>query len=289
MTIDIEKNLETLWAEDKYIKFFKTNSELNEIFNRRYVYSLVEPCDILIVGINPSYVKGGEHHEKFKFKDCEGRYFGKFHRIMNKIDTLGQYKVDYLDLLNIRVTEQKQLYKFLGTKEGIEFISEQLLLSQRIIEEIKPKLIVVFNRLAGNLLGANMKFKDGKLTNVWLGYEYYKPENYNCHLISGLINSTERIGSLQSTQLIGTPVYFSKYLGRAKNIDVDNIINHIREIISTHVFLSDKYIGRDDFINNVNSFYEINRLKLKAVKNQKYEESARLRDLEKEILKLLHQ
>lgn len=292
MVIDFQSELDSIWNTYKE-EFRKANNKVKglvPILEHGYMYSNVSQCDILIVGINPSCRKGEKKldYNNFIFSNTGGLYFNKFHNILKGVDTQNKFKVDYIDLLNIRVTEQKEINSFLKYNEGVDFICKQLLITQRVIEKIKPKLIVVFNRLAGSLLGANVKLTQGNLTNVWLGYEYYKPENYNCQIISGLINSTERIGALESTELIGTPVYFSKYLGRAKTIEMVDIVNDLKKIVSNHIFLDDKYNGREDLIKNVNSLNTITKLKLEAVKDQRYSDSARLRDREREILKLLN-
>lgn len=49
-------------------------------------------------------------------------------------------------------TDSKLLDKILKTPLGIQFLVDQLKVTQQIIEEIKPKVIVVFNAKAACIL-----------------------------------------------------------------------------------------------------------------------------------------
>ncbi len=277
--------LEKLW--DIYSKKFGNDEYFAPILNRGYMYSDVKACDILVIGINPSCRKGDGKlsYNSFLFSKARDSYFNKFHNILTTVDPLGKFSVDYIDLLNIRITEQKQLSNFFKSQYGMEFVCEQLSISQKIIESLKPKLILVFNGLASNMFGVNAKPIGDEFNNVWLGYDFYEPEKYKCKIISGLKGSKERINkdSVKETNLIGVPVYFSKYLGRAKKSDITQIKEDIKEIIDNHIFFENNEV-REPFINSVNKLNDITTRKMKAIKNQLYEDSARLRDVEKQLL-----
>lgn len=285
MNILHNDKLEKIW--DNYSNKLGGNAYFAKILNRGYMYSDAKACDILIVGINPSCRKGDEKlsYNNFLFSNARDRYFNKFHDIIKAVDPLGKFKVDYIDLLNIRITEQKQLGNFFKSQHGMEFICEQLKISQKTIESLKPKLILVFNSLAGNMFGVNAKSTGDEFNNVWLGYDFYEPEKYKCKIISGLKSSKERINKecIKDTNLIGVPIYFSKYIGRAKKSDITQIKEDIKEIVDNHIFFEKNEI-REPFINSVNKLNDITIKKLEAVKNQRYEDSARLRDVEKKIL-----
>jgi len=279
--MEINSQLSKLWGD------FKDKAELNCILQRNFIFSEVQPCDILILGINPSDDKTNIP-SSFKFSNSKGVYFNKFHKIANAIDPTSKYIFDYLDVFCFRETHQSNISIFLKNSVGVSFLCEHLTITQNIIEELKPKLIIVFNKLAGNFLGVNAKKVGSDYTNIWLGYEFFEPENYNCKIIAGFKNSNERINkNITASSLIGTPVYFSKYLGRSKNIEIETIIEEIKHVINNHLYFDDRFTGRNAFIQSVNKLNNANTEKLNAIEEGRYEESARLRDKERDLLKSL--
>ncbi len=114
---------------------------------------------ILFIGINPSF-DGKSNNIETKFYDlnqfdCKSnhKYFSKFQDISTKVNE----SWSHIDLLYFRETNQNFIKKLLNDEVGIEFIDRQLEISIKMIEKINPKIIVVNNTMARNLLGFNNK------------------------------------------------------------------------------------------------------------------------------------
>jgi len=210
-----------------------TNPELLDIINRGYIYSVLEPQrEILICGINPSYRVtdlNRDNYNCFKFDDFKTKeqdkrgYFRKFHEM------LGDKKANYLDIFYQRHTDQKELFKFVkDEKGGLSFLISQLLVSQMKIEELKPKLILVFNRLAATFFGVHEK--NGH--SVWMGYDFKKVDgDDNLYEITGVKALAGKVNSdLVKTSLVGTYVYFSRYFDqRTKKAITEQIKSGVKQ------------------------------------------------------------
>jgi len=233
----IEEKLNTLFK--KYESTFQ-NEYLNEIIERGYVFSDVNvESDILICGINPSYRKLGKNIDQptknysYKFKDTENdRYFKKYHHFFSAYKH--EHTIDYLDFFYQRHTQQKDFKLFFKEERSINFLTEQLQITQETLELIEPKAIFLFNRFASNFLGKNNKynFKNETLTNVWLGYIFENTPIPNTYKIKGFIDLNQRIGNKKQTNLKGTIVYFSRFLNHyVKQEEISQIQEDIDLII----------------------------------------------------------
>lgn len=82
------------------------------------------------------------HHYCIKKASQEyPKYFGKFQELANKT----KYENDwtYIDLFNFRETDQNKIKYFINN--DLDFIVEHLKLTNEIINEINPEVIVVCN------------------------------------------------------------------------------------------------------------------------------------------------
>lgn len=145
---------------------------------------------LLFVGINPSY---NNKPEKIFYNNNHSEvhpYFKKFIDISNIVEM----NWAHIDLLFIRETNQKVI-KDLGTEHlGHRFFEEQLKMSIAIIEKILPKIIVVNNTYARDLLKRKFDFEfDEKI-------------------------GTQRIKSQDS--LDKTPVFFTSMLTGQRALDL---------------------------------------------------------------------
>lgn len=216
-----------------------TDPILKDILARQSVFSLVNTnANALILGINPSYRKVEKSLEEgypFNFQDLyKDRYFGKFHKL---IEPYKHLTFTYLDIFTQRHTDQEEIYKFFKDKVGMEYLCEHLMISQEIIENLKPKLILVFNKKVGDFLGNNIKSKDDDFTNVWLGYNFKRVEGINnAFEIIGFKDLKERLNpSLKHTALIGTTVYFSKFMNQFIKITEKEAIRHDLQALSNRL------------------------------------------------------
>ncbi len=222
---------------DKYKQEIE-NLELKRILERNFVYSIVEPkADVLICGINPSFRinEDPNAYDSFNFNSLKvdkpkHTYFKKFFDLLESHPLLS---ATYLDIFYQRHTDQKEIAKFLKDEKGLEFLCQQLAISKKKIESLKPKLILVFNKQASSFFGIDQKND----TNVWLGYTF-EPflDIKGAYKITGLLSSNARINKEVTTTLLkGSIIYFSRYYDyrtkkevRAKiDFDVKALLNSL--------------------------------------------------------------
>ena len=145
--MNIKEQLEKVWAKD-YI-----NQLPDFIKERGFVYSHNDSeKDILVTGINPSFRQGADlisygfnFQETLKGTNWDN-YWGPLKRILIDVDNNINLKerTAYLDIFYFREKDQKKLRnEILKNSNGIEFLVDQLLITQHLIEEIiKPKLFL---------------------------------------------------------------------------------------------------------------------------------------------------
>lgn len=195
-----------------------TDDKINEIVARQYVhYILHHDYPVLICGLNPSYRKTEDHKSySFDFNDEKikvDRYFSKFHKFVKGTPT------NYIDLFTQKHTSQADLYVFLENEQGVEFLNNQLLIAQNTIEAVKPKLILLFNKKAGEFWGRDAKANDdGTYYKAWMGYTFEPTSIEGAFKITGLLESENRINSeLKESLLVGSVIYFSTYISYTNN------------------------------------------------------------------------
>ena len=188
-----EARIEALWQNPKYdsvdIKKYGYFQQDNQTTN-----------SLLFIGINPSNSK--KNTEKYFYtngnKDTHP-YFKKFIEISEKVNL----KWSHLDLLFVRETNQSYVKELVYHKEKVisDFFWEQLLISKEMIEMVQPKIIVVNNSLARDLLG----FEHGE---YWLGYKFKFDESLGTHYIN-----------TPDSPLFKTPVFFTSMLTGQRALD----------------------------------------------------------------------
>jgi len=155
--------------------------------------------DILFIGCNPStgektYFDHEEHKllRSWKYakskKDCRDRlvaieqksrtiskFFKKFIKIKEEFSLLGLREISWghIDLFFYRDTSQDHFKKFImgDSKKGIlnEFGEKQLSIAVDLINYISPKLIVVANSFASDMLSKKLNISDSQF-NEDTGY-----------------------------------------------------------------------------------------------------------------------
>lgn len=192
---------------------------------------------ILFVGINPSLGRGKEpirgfYKDPLREEDNSIPYFDKMKEVGKKLheyDSTRKLAFASFDLLYFQETHQRSVDSLLRVekkngKGGLDFIWEQLELSQKILEEAQPQILVVSNTKARQFLGRDMKQnkkgerdmkqnKKEEWDNEWLGYTF-EPEvdkEFGTHKITG--------NNLFKTRLVGTPVFFTSMLSGQRALD----------------------------------------------------------------------
>ncbi|HBG69830.1 MAG: hypothetical protein A2W93_00430 [Bacteroidetes bacterium GWF2_43_63] len=216
--------------------------ELNKILKRNYVYSEVNSsAKILICGLNPSF---RENQENEGGKDPFEPYGFNFHEVVEK-DSFYKKRYDllpiplaskatYIDMLVQRHSNQKDLLKFCSTEKGKSFLAQQLEITKDVVEQLKPSLILVFNRFASNFWGLNPKIQaDGKFTNIWLGYTFEDNNDGSFTIKKEMLKDS--IGNKKETTLAGTKIYFSKHLDwRVRKEEYGQISSTVKDLISKY-------------------------------------------------------
>lgn len=135
------KEIEEIWKDVKY--------DLLVPKKRGFaVPNDLEENSLMFIGINPSYdnIPGNIFYNNSHINTH--KYFKKF------IDISLEVKINWthLDLLFLRETYQKVVKSLANDNLGHTFFDKQLKISKKIIERSKPKIIVVNNTYARDLL-----------------------------------------------------------------------------------------------------------------------------------------
>jgi hypothetical protein len=178
------------------------------IVRRKYMYiEQIETDALLFIGLNPS---GGEiaqnDHMYYKLLQT-GNSYPRYWKPFEVISAATKPKLiwSHIDLLGVRETKQKLVQSIYRTDLGVDFILEQLKVARQIIEEAKPRIIVVCNTLARYFTG--VEISADKLYNIWMGLQF----EFDNEL------GTEKIVSEGS--LKGTPVFFTSMLSGQRALD----------------------------------------------------------------------
>ena len=172
---------------------------------------------ILFIGINPSYnigVNHNEYHNSFYSLNQQG----KNHRYFKKFEDIAKHTASnwsHIDLFFYQETAQKSFYEILQNQNGKDFLSQQIQIAKELIIHIKPKLIVVANTLARDLM---LKEHD-------LGVNFFD------------FKFNEVLGTYQisNTELKDTPIFFTSMLTGQRALDngsFERLKWHIKNIIT---------------------------------------------------------
>lgn len=216
---------------------YSANSSLTkEIISRGFCYSEFQAKKALFIGINPSYLSNSKP-EKFHYsiekavKDYK-KHFGKFQDLVENT----KYEDDwtYIDLFFFRETSQNKITEIIN--HDIDFIINQLQLTNEIISEIRPEIIVVCNSGASNFFGINSKNDQ----DIWLGYKFEFDDEFGVDIITGM-EDVSIIKDKNNLNLIGTPILFSTtltYLDAFTKRRLKWIINRVGK---NKTFMNEKY------------------------------------------------
>lgn len=174
---------------------------------------------VLFIGLNPSFRKGSVPGSFFySIEEAKtDQYFKKFWAIA---DFCGR-SCAHLDLIGLRETSQKAIDTLAKTQT--QFIYENLNLTKEILENSKPRVIVVTDTKARTFLGKNQKGDK----NVWMGYEFGKMRK----------DGTFRIENSDSN-LRNVPWFFSGMLSGQRALDLGSFERlkwHINSVINNEL------------------------------------------------------
>lgn len=213
-----------------YKKIFKSqgNSSFAELLQRGLLFQYdkeIKHPNLLFVGINPSFDKKipfiEDSYSKENAKTIS--YFKAFHRVEEQLKNQYSQEVTWthLDLCVFRETKQSTIMDELIKKDGAaDFIYQQLLVSDKLLKQIQPEIIIVSNTLARKFLG----FDADNGNDVWLGYEFEFDDQIG----------TQRIVS--PSVLKNTPVFFTSMLSGQRTLDIGSkqrLVWHINEVLNS--------------------------------------------------------
>ncbi|HEX7414102.1 MAG TPA: hypothetical protein VF411_08650, partial [Bacteroidia bacterium] len=155
----LSPKLKRIWANDLY-KDFRACTPLAP--------ANILKNSLLFIGINPSHAKIYNGVDFYPLtQEAPHPYFKKFETISKET----KLKWTHFDLLYMRETKQNEVKKILDKPNGKEYINEQLLLSKGLFDLCKPKVIVVNNAFARDLMFGEMKmnfvFNENIGTHFW--------------------------------------------------------------------------------------------------------------------------
>lgn len=279
--------------DEIFSKYSKSQNLTSEIANRGHVVCEPEEKDLLCIGINPSYLESDPNKNgySYKLKDAVNGY-AKHYGNFNILAENGLYvdRWGYMDLLALRETDQSKINNLITTKEGLNFITEQLSVSQHLIETLKPKVLFVANSGASLFLGA----KQNDNENIWMGYQTHFDENFGVHVIVDV--HSKNVGGITSTNLIGVPVIFSSTLTYMDTYSKARLSWMLRRIARNYSsFFGDKYNNLNKVKQLLDQSHDLMKriesnlnLKKNLHDQERYEELSTVHDAEKRLLNSLN-
>lgn len=194
------------------------------LLQRGFVFQFdanIKSPDIVFMGINPSYPNEKENFRTSYTKEDvkDHAYFKVFGRMETawKTHYRRNFTWTHIDALVFRETQQRFIReKLFKAESGPDFIMEQLAVSRELLEYFNPKILVVSNTMAQELLGKN-KAKDNSY-GVWMGLEFEFLPKLGTHRI------------VNSGKLDGTIVFFTSMLSGQRALDLgsrERLIWHI--------------------------------------------------------------
>lgn len=190
------------------------------LYNRGFVYQYDDDeqgCDLLFVGINPSYTEKSEEESFSEYaygRETARSYFKPFQEIHEDLKTqltAEQYRNwTHIDWFVFRETDQELVKKLMKDVEGTgtAFLWEQLQIAKERVNRIAPKVMIVSNALAREFTGKNRGGEPGKEWGVWMDYRFDFDEEFGSWRINNV------------PELKYTHVLFSSMLSGQRALDL---------------------------------------------------------------------
>lgn len=128
---------------------------------------------LLFVGLNPSFPKGaGLGSDSYELSQDGDGYYAKFNLIAKACGD--DVKWDHFDLLPIRHTNQRNIERDVVFRHPSITNGYLHNVSKVILENIKPKAVIVVNATARLLLGKdqNEHAEQEQDKKIWMGYQF---------------------------------------------------------------------------------------------------------------------
>jgi hypothetical protein len=228
MNLIINDHFPELSQLEKQLQSFSTKVDIIELVERGFVLpKSIEIDSILFVGINPSFPKSHDKHEGFRYYPFDNTELNdeinfrneiQYFRAMRNLVHMANVPWSHLDIFCYRETDQKRFQALLATPDGAEFLRIQAAMFRKILESSQPKVIVVCNALAREVLGYSLP------NRFDLGFNY----EFKFDTLIG----TPRITT--DGPLKGTPTFFSSMLSGQRAIDKSSFERlgwHINEVL----------------------------------------------------------
>lgn len=269
----MNKSIEHIFDQTRY------SGELKEIVSRRHVTSmLTQDASILFVGLNPSFLENAKKESyTYDVKQAVKDYPKHYKPFQDLATGYGNNETwTYLDVLQMRETDQKKVWEIINSDQGKKFICEQLTYTMELLETLEPKIIVVCNSLAGHFMGRD--YVESKEGGVWMGYTFEFSESLGADVITGLHPESVH-PTLKNTNLQGVPVLFGSTLTYQSAGIKKRLAWHIRFILS-HLLITKKLPDhvRNQALVLIRQVNTILDRKDNELKNGTYERAAQLRD-----------
>lgn len=212
-----------------------TDVNANKLLDRKIAFQYDEnesDCDLIFIGMNPSYKTDYQDHNVWKREDVsEKGYFLPFIKIAEELKVAYEWEGDWthFDLFAFRETKQSFIKNNLMKSEvGRAFLNAQLEVAKERLLRLRPKVIVFNNAFIKEFLGINRSIdkKTGKEVGVWLG-DWIKFK-FNREIGTYVI--------IEPQELKGVPVFFSSMLSGQRALDLgsrERLVWHIAEVMKT--------------------------------------------------------
>lgn len=212
-----------------YIENYHQEVDVINIIQRDICYSVDNPTGgILITGINPSYNKNDKGQPiPFKFIDADEKkgYWKKTKEMIGGIVA----QTAYLDLFPLKFSNQSEFtYMMQKSPASLSLMSDLLQVTQREIERLAPKLIIVKNAQTAAYWGREDNC-------VWMGYKFEKIPNHpligmgiDVRRVVGFKDDpkNERVLKIDKTNLEGSIiVFYALYDARHEKTCPQKILN----------------------------------------------------------------
>jgi hypothetical protein len=196
------------------------------------------PGGLVFLGINPSYtplVEDADVGRKVIYYQRDAGRIHPYYQALAKFvgEVSRENEVLHwssLDMLYVRATRQAEVVAYLDQPHGAAFIWEQLQLTRELLRLAEPRVLLVTNRFAAELLGrfrVAHTAQDGARTDekVWLGYNF---------------DFDEALGTYRCSELNGVPVFFTKPFSGKGSIHtgrdvVERLAWHVRYVLGKTV------------------------------------------------------
>lgn len=219
------KQLDRIWNNPE----FKNDVFLQTYLNRGYAFPEVEKADLLFIGLNPSgrEEKGSSFSYNIQqaVKDLPN-FYGRYDELAQQIGA----NWSYTDVFYFKETDSKKLVQFLTQPLRIQFLVEQLKITQQLIEELNPKVIVVFNAKARMFFG--LEGDRVKKEGIWMGYKannkLYK--KFGTPVIESV--ESDIIPEIKHTKITPIPIFFDSFISFKAKSSIDRLTWHIQYVIN---------------------------------------------------------